>query len=33
LAIRRHYEATLTDLREDADFLTYLGEHAALAPR
>lgn len=30
-AIARHYDTTLTDLRRDAEFLTYLGEHAAFA--
>jgi hypothetical protein len=30
-AIGRHYDTALTDLRRDAEFLTYLGEHAALA--
>jgi hypothetical protein len=27
-AIRHHYETALKDLRQDADFLTYLGEQA-----
>jgi hypothetical protein len=30
-AIRHHYEAFLTDLARDADFLSYLGAQAALA--
>jgi hypothetical protein len=30
-AIQRHYDTALSDLRADDAFLTYLGEHAALA--